>query len=126
MTQPEKILETRILNWLNSLSDVFAFKINNNAVYDLKRKTFRKNNNPHIHNGIHDIIGLNKGRFFSIEVKIGYNKPTIVQNKFLKRVLGCDGVSFWTNNFEDCKKQFIRYFGTPKYKDKDVLFEEVF
>lgn len=123
--QPEKRLEVCILDWLETIEGVYAFKINNHAVYDMKRKTFRKNHSKHSPNGIHDIIGLYDGVFFSIEVKWAKNKPSADQMAFLERVLGCSGVSFWTNDFEDCKRQFIKNFGKPVYKDP-ALFDEEF
>jgi hypothetical protein len=124
MATPEKILENRILEWLNSVEHCFAFKINNVGIYDAKRKTWRKNNNPHIHNGISDILFCYQGTFGAIEVKAGYNKPSPSQKKYLQRILDNGGVSWWTNNFDECKKEFIRTFPKLRYKNKPLFDEE--
>ncbi len=121
---PEKVLETRILDWLNSIEECFAFKINNVGIYDAKRKIWRKNNNPHIHNGISDILFCYRGCFGCIEVKAGYNKPSKSQSQFLKRILNNGGVSWWTNDFDDCKQKFISHFPKRKYKNKPLFDEE--
>lgn len=124
MATPEKILETRILDWLNSIESCFAFKINNTGIFDTKRKVFRKNTNPHIHNGISDILVNYKGNFGAIEVKAGYNKPSLSQTKFMNRIIENGGFSFWTNDFELCKKKFQKLFPNLKYKNPPI-FDEV-
>jgi penicillin-binding protein-related factor A (putative recombinase) len=120
----EKDLENRILDWLNSLDKCFAFKINTTGVYDPKKKVFRKNNGKHLHNGTSDIIGEIDGRFFAIEVKYGYNKPSENQIKFIERIKDNGGVSFWTNDFEKCKIAFFKYFPNVRTKG-ELLFEEI-
>jgi len=124
MATPEKELETRILDWLNSIEDCFAFKVNNTGIFDTKKKVFRKNKNPHIHNGISDILINYQGRFGAIEVKAGYNKPSINQTKFMSRIIDNGGFSFWTNDFELCKAKFLKLFPKLKYKEQP-LFNEV-
>ena len=119
----EKDLEHRILDWLNSLLKCFAFKINTTGVYDAKRKVWRKNNSKHIHKGTPDILGEIDGRFFAIEVKAGYNKPSQDQVKFLDRIQKNGGVSFWTNDFEKCKITFLKYFPNSKDKEKPLFTE---
>lgn len=124
MSTPEKLLEHRILDWLNSLKKCFAFKVNNMGVFDNKKKVWRKNNSKHIHKGTPDIIGEINGKFFTIEVKAGYNKPSPHQIKFLERIKETGGVSFWTNDFEKCKTTFLNYFPEAKLK-VEPLFDEI-
>ncbi len=123
MATPEKLIETRILDWLNSIQDCFAFKINNVGIYDAKRKAWRKNNNPHIHNGISDILFCYEGTFGAIEVKAGYNKPSANQKKYIKNILDNGGVAWWTNSFSDCKREFCEHFPLKQFTDKPI-FEE--
>lgn len=114
----EKALEKEILDYLNLIPDVFAFKVNTVGIYDRRAGTYRKNNNPHIHNGTADILGTYKGNFFAIEVKWGYNKASPNQKKFLKRVSSVGGKTLITNNFEDFFSWFKTSFPeakTPKY-----------
>ena len=124
MATLEKLLETRILDWLNSLSECFAFKINTTGIYDAKRKVWRKNNGRHIHNGTCDIFGVIDKQFFGIEVKAGYNKPSADQIKFMGRIKLANGITFWTNDFQKCKIAFLKHFPDAKSKD-DLLFSEI-
>lgn len=123
MSTPEKELENRILDYLNSIKSCFAIKINTVGIYDAKKRTYRKNNNPHIHKGTADILGQYKGRFFAIEVKAGYNKPSEHQKKFLGKIKENGGVAFWTNDFEKFKAAFIKYFPEREFEEKPI-FEE--
>ena len=82
----EKDLELLILRWLNKQPYTFAFKVETSGYYDKKLKKFRKRNNPFCFKGTSDIIGCKNGRFFAIEVKLGYNKPTLHQLAFLECV----------------------------------------
>lgn len=128
MATPEKELENRILDWLNSIEECFAFKVNTTGIFDPKKRVFRKNKNPHIHNGTADILGELRGKFFAIEVKAGYGKPSENQKIFLSRIKENGGISFWTNDFEDCKIKFITNMGNIAYKALDgekLLFDEV-
>jgi len=47
--------------------------------------------------GVPDIIGCYKGRFFGIECKAGKNKPTVLQEKNLKEIADCGGISLVIN-----------------------------
>lgn len=107
----EKQLETAILDWLNLQQNCFAIKLNNVGVFDTRKRVYRKPNNRHIHKGVPDIIGMLKGRFFAIEVKFGYNKPTEHQIKFIDRVRKAQGVAFWCKSFEDFLYKFGENFG---------------
>ena len=124
MATPEKLLENRILDWLNSLADCFAFKVNTTGIYDAKRKVWRKINGKHIHRGTCDIFGVIDKQFFGIEVKAGYNKPSPDQTKFMERIKLANGVTFWTNDFEKCKSTFIKHFPKSRHKD-ELLFSEI-
>jgi len=121
---PEKIIENQILDWLNLIEGCFAFKVNNVGIYDTKKKVHRKNHNSHVHNGISDILFCYKGRFGSIEVKAGYNKPTENQLTWLKNIDNHGGVSWWTNDLTQCKKIFAGLFPNFQYTEPP-LFEEI-
>lgn len=128
MATPEKIIEKRILDWLNELEGCFAFKLNNVGVYDAKKRIYRKPNSKHIHRGVPDIMGCYRERFFAIEVKAGQGKPSSDQKIFMKRIQDCLSVAFWTNDFDQCKKTFIEHFGPALLKTEiageKLLFKE--
>lgn len=110
MATPEKLIETSILDNLNIIPECFAFKVNTTGVYDPRKRVFRKNNNPHIHNGTSDILGTYKGRFFAIEVKAGYAKPSDKQKLFLKRIEQNGGVALWANSLDLALEKFKEAF----------------
>jgi len=110
MATPEKLIENSILDNLNIIPECFAFKVNTTGVYDARKRVFRKNNNPHIHNGTSDILGTYKGRFFAIEVKAGYAKPSDKQKLFLKRIEQNGGAAFWANSLDLALEKFKEAF----------------
>ena len=127
---PEKALEKLILDWLNTIKGCFAFKVNTTGIYDPKKRILRKITNPHIHKGTSDILGLYRGRFFAIEVKHGYGKPSKQQKLFITRVVSNGGVAWTTNNFEETKIKFINTFGLVEHEVRScgssLLFNEEF
>lgn len=89
----EKGIENVILKYLN-LKGCFAFKVNTMGVFDPIRKIYRKNNNPYIHRGTSDILGVYKGQMFAIEVKTPETKTRVseYQSLFLERVIQHGGI----------------------------------
>lgn len=120
----EKQLETSILDWLNLIDGCFAIKINTTGIFDPKRKVWRRITNKHIHTGTADILFCYRGRFGAIEVKVGTNKPKENQIEFLKRIKKNGGISFWTNDFQQCKKKFAEHFPDYRFKN-EPLFSEI-
>jgi len=123
MSTPEKKIESAILDWLNLIDGCFAIKINTMGVFDPKRKVWRKNTNPHIHNGTSDILACYRSRFCAIEVKAGSNKPSENQRIFLERIKKNGGVSFCTNSLEHCKKTFSNHFPDFRFKNEPLFTE---
>lgn len=93
MAGKEKGIENTILKYLN-LKGCFAFKVNNMGIFDVTRKIYRKNNNPYIHKGTSDILGVYRGQMFAIEVKTPEtkNRVTEYQSLFLERVIQHGGI----------------------------------
>ena len=63
--------------------------------------------------GIPDILIFtpnNKYGGLAIELKVGYNKPTPNQRKWLKSLENANWYSIWLNNFDDCKLVIDQYF----------------
>ena len=118
----EKHLETEILDYLATIKGVFAFKINTTGIYDPKRKVFRKNSNPHCHNGTADILGTCNGVFFAIEVKWGRNKASDNQKIFLKRVESAGGKAIVVNSFDSFYGWFKTNFPEVKMPTCHLLF----
>ena len=75
-----------------------AYRINNGAVYDVKRKTFRKGVQR---KGIPDIIGIIDGRFYGIEVKIGKDRQSADQKEIEREIQAAGGVYFIAKSYDD-------------------------
>lgn len=96
----EKDIQHTILQYLK-LKGYFCWKSNNVGIYIKAKDRYMKSPMP----GLSDIIGLNKqGRFFAIEVKAGYNKPSPDQLKFIDNVKACNGVGLVAYNLDDVIK----------------------
>ena len=106
----EKKIETSILDWLNLQPECFAFKINTGGIFDPKSRRFRKNSNPHCHNGTSDIIGSWRGKMLAIEVKREKSVygpktyPSREQKEFLTRIEQAGGIAFVARSLEEVKK----------------------
>ena len=105
----EKKIETSILDWLNLQPDCFAFKINTGGIFDPKSRRFRKNSNPHCHNGTSDILGAWRGRMLAIEVKREKSVygprtyPSKEQKEFLTNIQKAGGIAFVARSLEEVK-----------------------
>lgn len=112
MSKLEKQIETSILEWLNLQPDCFAFKINTGGIYDPRTRAFRKNSNPHCHNGTSDILGAWRGRLLAIEVKRDKSDhgpktyPTKEQKIFLQKIQDAGGIGFVARSLKDVENIF--------------------
>lgn len=75
-----------------------AYRINNGAVYDIKRKTYRKGVQR---KGVPDIIGIINGRFYGIEVKIGRDRQSADQKEIEREIIDAGGVYFIAKSYDD-------------------------
>jgi len=75
-----------------------AYRINNGAVYDVKRKVYRKGVQR---KGIPDIIGIIDGKFYGIEVKIGKDRQSAEQKEIEKEINDSGGVYFIAKSYDD-------------------------
>ena len=81
----EKQIEKAMIEYLNSLPGFFVWKNNSVGIYDAKNQTYRAKSNFDI-NGVSDIIGTYKGRFFAVEVKKPGGKATKEQMVFINKI----------------------------------------
>ena len=75
-----------------------AYRINNGAVYDVKRKVYRAGVQK---KGVPDIIGIINGRFIGIEVKIGKDRQSADQKLIEKEINAAGGVYFIAKSYDD-------------------------
>lgn len=118
--QPEKIIETTILDYLNA-KRIFAWKNQSTGVFDPSKNVFRKSRNIHAINGVSDILGIHEGRMLAIEVKTPKALNSIIRNyselknyfgddksknslrdqiHFLERVIERGGTAFFASSIE--------------------------
>lgn len=119
MTQPEKVIENEILDWLNSIEFCFAWKYHVGG----KRGQIRTRGNKYTPNGMPDIMGLYKGVFFAIEVKQGKGKPNEEQLAKIEKILGCRGVAFWCNSLEKAQACFYFHFNVEDRTEYRIIGE---
>ena len=95
MHQSEKLLTTTTVKYLNSLDGVFAIRIVPSPLTSMR--------------GMSDILCCYHGKFIAIELKVGKNKPTRLQEKFLSDVKNKGlGYSFVCWSINDVKKCLSR------------------
>jgi len=83
-----------------------AYRINNGAVYDVKKKVYRKGVQR---KGIPDIIGIIDGRFFGIEVKIGADRQSADQKEIEREINDAGGVYFVAKSYDDYLNKIAKY-----------------
>jgi len=90
---------TKTIIWdMYHVREGVAYRINNGAVYDQKKKVFRKGVQRR---GIPDIIGIINGRFFGIEVKIGKDRQSEFQKEIEEEINKVNGVYFIAKSYDD-------------------------
>lgn len=104
----EKQIETDILNFLNSVPNVFAFKVNTVGTFDPRKRVFRTNKNPHLHNGTSDIIGCAWGKCFAMEVKKpkpSKTYPSKNQKLFIEKINSALGHGCVVRSVDEAREQ---------------------
>jgi len=91
MTTEHSKLVGKVLKHLNSLPQCTAFPVRPGPWGGKK--------------GTSDIIFCYKGLFGSSEVKVGYDKPTKLQNIFMRKVKEAKGDARVSRTIEDIKQQ---------------------
>lgn len=75
-----------------------AYRINNGAVYDARKKVYRAGVQR---KGVPDIIGIIDGRFYGIEVKIGKDRQSADQKEIEREIQEAGGVYFIAKSYDD-------------------------
>jgi len=98
---------TKTIIWdMYHVREGVAYRINNGAVYDRKKGVYRKGVQR---KGVPDIIGIIKGRFFGIEVKIGKDRQSADQKEVEKEIQAAGGVYFIAKSYDDYLKKIAEY-----------------
>jgi penicillin-binding protein-related factor A (putative recombinase) len=101
----EKEIETSILQYLEFVPNCYAWKNQSIAVFDPRKKTFRKAASKFLINGVSDILGTYQGKFLAIEVKRPSNKKRNEdQDHFIKNINDRGGIAFYATSIDDVKK----------------------
>lgn len=107
----------QILNYLN-LAGFYAWRNNNNAVWDEKKQIFRKGS---VEKGIPDILGFEKatGKMIAVEVKAGKDKPSPEQLRFIAALEKSGGLAC----FASCAGDVVEYLEKKMQKPLDKCAE---
>lgn len=83
-----------------------ADRINNGAVYDPRRKVFRKGGTR---KGIADIIGVFRGKYLAIEVKFGKDRQSADQKSMQAEIEAAGGIYILARTFDQFVEEFSRF-----------------
>lgn len=97
MAQPEARLSTKIVKWLNEQPGVIARKRHGSAYGTTDV----------------DIYGCVNGRHFEIEVKVGDNKPTKLQEKRLEQWAAVGAITGVAWSLDEVKELMRPYINPP-------------
>lgn len=86
MGKKESAIQKKILDALNKIKGVYAFK---------------KSATPWDRAGISDIIACFRGRFLAIEVKAPGGEPSALQEAFIAKIRACGGEAHVVRSIED-------------------------
>jgi penicillin-binding protein-related factor A (putative recombinase) len=103
---PETFIKRTICSWLKGRG-AFIFVHDSVGIFDPIRRGFRKNYDPHRIKGVSDILGIWKGQFLAIEVKVAKKYPSKEQKEFIANVIEHGGVAFVARSVEDCEKELL-------------------
>lgn len=112
--QPEKKIENQILMFLEKFPNIVAWKNNNAAIYDAKKRVYRKPVSRFQPKGIPDIIGYckvkDKGTLpLFIEVKTPTGRATQEQKDFLLKASHFGCIAVIARSVEECMETLIEF-----------------
>lgn len=98
-----------IIRYLN-YNGFVVWRNNNGAVYDVKRKVFRKNQTSL--KGVFDIIGFRQsdGKHIEIEVKTGKDKMSEEQLWHLTKLKASNCICLVVKDYDDFEQQFNKFW----------------
>jgi len=102
---PANALTDAVITYIK-LKGGIAYRINNMGVYDAKLGKFRTSGTK---KGIPDIIGIHKGRFIGVEIKIGKDRQSDDQKLREQEIIKAGGYYYIAKEFDSFK---IWYDGT--------------
>lgn len=85
----EKALAKKVMSYLKGLPDIHPIRIEPG---------------PYGGRGVSDILLCKQGRFVAIELKVGYNKPTKLQEKFIDNIKASGGFGFVCYSLDEVKE----------------------
>lgn len=99
---PANALTDAVITYIK-LKGGIAYRINNMGVYDAKLGKFRTSGTK---KGIPDIIGIHKGRFISVEIKIGTDRQSDDQKLREQEIVKAGGLYYIAKDFDSFKIWF--------------------
>lgn len=106
---PEKAIQNEILNFLSAVG-VYCWQVYNGAVYDTKRKVYRKPRSRHYIHGVADILGIINGRLLAIEVKTKTGRLSDEQRVFLRHINEQGGVGIVGRSAKEVAIELSKHF----------------
>lgn len=100
---PANALTDAVKYYVDSHHNCHLYRINTTGIYDEKLGMYRYSGSS---KGIPDLVGLMKGRFFSVEIKAGKDVQSCVQKKRQTEIEACGGIYFIAKSFDQFKDFF--------------------
>lgn len=82
----------------------FAYRAESSGVFDSKLQLYRTAPKK----GVSDIIGIYKGKFLAVEIKIGKDRLSPEQIGFLKNIAHCGGYTFVAKDLPSFQEWFTK------------------
>lgn len=86
--QPERRISVRIIKYLNSLPECWAFKVHGSEMQTA---------------GVPDILACYRGRFIGIETKMPGKKPSAMQEYIIGLIREADGMVLVAHSLDEVK-----------------------
>jgi hypothetical protein len=111
LQEKEKDIEAAILHFLDILKSqhkgrIYFWKQHTVGIWDSKRGTRRKSNNPYVINGVADILVCYYGVFISLEVKSKTGKLRNSQKEFRENIRKAGGVYQVVRSVDEVRRFF--------------------
>ena len=106
--QPERLIETAILDYLNGIPDCYAWKNTSVGAYNKAAGRYLKPRGKYRITGISDILGVFRGAFLAVEVKSLTGRPTKNQLDFIEDVRSCGGIAFVARSVDEVRRNLER------------------
>lgn len=100
----EKDIKREIVTFLK-YNNIFCWVQPSTGIYDVSKGRFRSLNGYGMRRGVCDVLGIYRGKFLAIEVKVPGGEPSSYQKMFMNDVSWNGGIAFVATSIEDVRRE---------------------